>query len=723
MKHEKLLERAKDRYKTASEAWSENRELALEDLRFAKLGEQWPEDILREREIEARPALTFNKLPTIIRQVVNDARLNSPSIVVHPVDDHADVDTAEVVNGLIKNIQNSSQSDVATDNAIDASVSTGFGWFRVDLDYAMDDSFDLDIKIEPILNQFSVIPYPHSQSVDASDWMYCFIETDMSHDEFKSSYPNAKISDWHSDKDGTWLSEDQVKVAEYWEREEIDTTLLMLQDGTLTHQEKYEAEPALQVIPVVKSRPAKTYKVMQYIMTGEEVLETNEWPGKFIPVVPVYGEEVNDGEKRLFKSLIRDVKDAQMNYNFQRTAYTERTGLGVKAPYIGPVGAFDTDSRKWETANKENWPYLEYDGNIPPQQVMPPMPDSGLMQDIMASSQEIKDLTGIHEAGLGMKSNETSGKAILARQREGDISTAHFIDNLSRAIKYAGRVILDLLPSVYNTPRIVRVMGYDGKTDQVKVNQEFIQGTATKLHDLTLGKYDLVVKTGPSFSTQREEALTQMTQIVQAYPDAVPIIGDLLVSSMDWPGADEMAKRLKAMLPPQIQALEKVGDDLPPEAQAKLAQMQQQMKQMGELIQKGQQVLKEKDEQIKELQLANKDKSGELSVKVADIEKKYEIEMAKINKDLEIARAKIKEDQRELIVETTLEAMKLRIDSLGETIQGNNLDMASREATSIATGTDALAAAIAALANRSGNKTMEIMAPSGEVYQGSVIEE
>lgn len=214
---------------------------------------------------------------------------------------------------------------------------------------------------------------------------------------------------------------------------------------------------------------------------------------------------------------------------------------------------------------------------------------------------------GLYDASLGARSNETSGRAIMARQREGDVSTFHFIDNLSRAIRHGGRILIDLIPKVYSGERIVRVLGYDGTPQNVRLGagQGDTASGATEagagqdqatpidpatgqampvppnmrfdgVYDLAVGKYDLVVEAGPSFSTRRQEAAEQMTEFVRAFPQAAPVLGDLMAKNMDWPGADEIAARLKRLLPPQ--ALEDGG--LPPEVQEKMQEMGQALGEM-----------------------------------------------------------------------------------------------------------------------------------------------
>jgi len=699
MKAEKLLSKAKKQFSQAQDAWSENRQAALEDIKFARMGEQWPEEIKRQRELEGRPCLTINRLPTFIRQVVNDARLNSPSIKVHPVDDNSDPETAEVVNGIIRNIEASSNASVAYDHALESAVTCGEGFFRINMDYAYDDSFLMDLSIERIANPLSVYFDPNSMEVDASDWTYCFVIEEMSHDEFKSSYPNAEISDWDSDSSHEgWVTEDTVRVAEWWTREEVDTEIFLLSNGMTINQEQYESNPGLfQQFQIVEQRATKTYKVKQRIITSAEVLEETDWPGKFIPIVPCFGDEVIVEGKRHFLSLTRPAMDSQRNFNYWRTAATEKVALATKAPWIGPVGAFDTDAKKWETANQDTHPFIEYDGPIPPQQTPPSMVDAGSMQEAMNASDDLKSIMGLFNASLGASSAETSGKAILARQREGDVSTFHFIDNLSRAIRYAGRVLLDLIPKVYNQPRVMRVMGYDGTPDSVQVNQEFDVNGMIRMHDLTVGKYDLVVETGPSFSTQREEAATQMTELLRSFPQAAPIIGDLVAKNLDWPGADEIAKRLKILLPPQIQQMENM-DGLPPEAQAAIAQAEQQITELTQVIEQGQQILAEKDEQIKQLEVAQKSKQEEIQIKAIDSERKFTADMAKIEMEKYKVELQEREENRRLLIEESIQAMKDQQSANQEALVNN----------------------ITQLSDHIRNKRMSITAPSGETYNAIV---
>lgn len=589
MSDKDIIEEAQEAYKAAVDADADIHRDWVEDMRFARLGEHWPAEVKRQRELEGRPCLTFNRFPAFMRQVTNDARQNRPAIAVHPVGDGADQETAEILQGLIRNIEYSSQADVAYDTALEHAVGGGFGYFRICTDYAAEDMFEQDICIERIANPLMVHGDPECMDADSANWNSAFISEFYTEHAYKKKFgKDAPAIDWEADandKNRLWFGQEGVRVAEWWRREDVASKLLKLSDGTVIFEGKYlELQPVLEplgIVPVA-DRQTVTKRVTQYILNGETVLEKNDWKGRFIPIIPVYGDEVIvEGERKLI-SLTRFAKDAARMYNYWRTASTELVALAPKAPFIGPKGAFRSDAKKWASANTKTHPYIEYDGQTPPQRQGFDGPPAAALQEALNASDDMKSIMGLFDASLGAKSNETSGRAILARQREGDVSTFNYIDNLSRAIRHAGRVMVDLIPHVYNTERIIRTIKEDGTNRKVPINQptpaeqqkaagdqaQQLQGVL-RVYDLTTGKYDVTCEAGPSFTTKREEASVQMIEFIRAYPNAAPMIGDLLAKNLDWPGADDIAERLKAMLPPQV-----TGQN------PQVMQLQQQMQQM-----------------------------------------------------------------------------------------------------------------------------------------------
>lgn len=593
-----------------------NRKDFRDDIRFARLSQQWPEAVKAQREVEGRPCLTINRVAPVIRQVVNDARLNRPAILVRPVDNKADKDTAEKITGLIRNIEQSSDADTAFDTAIDNAVSGGFGYFRINLDFANDidpesdlgamgsEAFEKDIVFERIVNPLSVYGDPDSTAATSEDWNVAFVIEDMRKEDFGKKYPDAALDSFHGDDAirSQWIGEKTVRVAEYWTRETTDKAIVAIRwpDETtailaLEDYRKREQEiTGLGGQAMGPPRAIPSHKVTQYLITGSEVLEKNDWLGRFIPIVPVYGDEVFSEGRRYFRSLIRDAKDPNRMFNYWRTTSTELVALAPRVPYLVEEGAL-IDEGKWATANTVSHPFLEYARgmNVPKRDGLSPIP-AGALQEALNASDDIKATTGIYDASLGARSNETSGKAIQVRQREGDVSSFHFIDNLTRSIRHAGRIILDLIPKVYSTPRMIRVLGEDGEADNVPINGMQAQqseetgdigqvGGMQPIYDLRVGRYDLAVRSGPSFSTRREEAATQMIELIRSYPDAAPVLGDLLAKNLDWPGSDEIAKRLEKLMPPQLQDGQQ--GQVPPEVMQQFQAMQAQMAEMGQKMQ------------------------------------------------------------------------------------------------------------------------------------------
>lgn len=578
------IKEALEAFRMSEERDRDNRQAFEDDIKFARLEEQWPEEVARKRAQEGRPMHTVNKLAPVIRQVVNDARQNKPAISVRPQDSKADPNTAELIGGLIRNIESSSNADIAYDTAVENAVSGGFGYIRVNIDYSYDDSFDKDIVIERVPNPLAVYGDPESFSADGSDWNVAFVCDTMSEDAFEAKYPKATQTSFASEEmpDG-WQEGEFITVAEYWTREEEEREVLLMPDGMVIGREEYVANAELfqaMGIEPVASRKVKSHKVKQRIISGVEVLDENDWAGCYIPIIPVYGDEVVLKNKRHLRSLIRSARGAQERYNYWVTAMTEMVALAPKVPYIGPQGAFDVDIEKWSTANNESHAFLEYGGPIAPQRQPGPQIQPAMMQEARAAADDIKATTGIYDASLGARSNETSGVAINARQREGDVSTFHFIDNLTRSIRQVGRVVVDLLPKVYTADRVIRTLGIDGQTKQVPLGQpvQDEKTGVTRIYDLSVGKYDVVVKAGPSYTTQREETRAELVQIIKAVPDSAQILGPMYLRQSDWPGAEEAADKLEGKQPgPQ-------GGGVPAQVQAQLQQMQQVIQQGAQQV-------------------------------------------------------------------------------------------------------------------------------------------
>ncbi len=580
MKDAEILADARERFRQSRDASDANRQEAAADFRFARLGEQWEPAMRRARELEGRPALTINRLPAFIRQVVNDARQAKPGIRVTAVDNGADPDTAAVIAGLIRSIERHSRADEAYDTAIDHAVTGGFGFFRLAIDYADPGSFDLEARIERVPNPLAVQWDAASTALDASDWEHAFVSDALSEAAFAARYPQADPVDFDS---GEAAEAGQVRIAEYWLRERSRHRLLQLRapDGSLAAiradaLDGYMAELAALIgadpsglFTVAREREVESFAVKRRVVSGAAVLETEDWPGSTIPICPVWGDEVLLDGRRRFRSMIRDARDPQKMFNFWRSATTELVALAPRAPWLMPANALPQDGierRKWAQANARSFPFLTYEGPAPPQRQPFAGVPAGAIQEALNAADDMKAITGIYDSALGRRSNETSGRAILARQRESDVSNFHFRDNLNRAIRYAGQCLVEILPAVYGPRQAVRILGEDMAEKVVHLARGGAPGAAgqQRLYDLSVGRYDVTVRAGPSYQTQREEAREVLVELIRARPELAPLVGDVLLDNMDFAGAEIIAERLRAMLPPQAQAQPGGGPAGPP---------------------------------------------------------------------------------------------------------------------------------------------------------------
>ena len=648
MKDKDILSVAKSRFTMAVSAYSESREDELDDLRFYAGSPdnqwQWPADVLATRgsvqgqTINARPCLTINKLPQHVRQVTNDQRQNRPSGKVIPVDDKADVEVAEIFDGLVRHIEYISDADVAYDTACENQVSYGEGYIRLLTEYCDDNSFNQDIKIGRIRNSFSVYMDPTIQDPCGSDAQWCFITEDLTKEEYERQFPDAQpissmMQQGVGDKSTSqWVSENTVRIAEYFYIEHEKATLnLYYGNVSAMKGSPQDMEMAATGMKPIRSRVVDVKKVKWCKINGFEVLESNDWAGSSIPVVRVVGNEFEVDGRIYVSGIVRNAKDAQRMYNYWTSQEAEMLALAPKAPFIGYGGQFEGYEMQWKTANTTNWPYLEVNPDVTdgagavlplPQRAPPPLPQTGLIQAKMGASDDIKGTTGQYDSSLGQTSNERSGKAILAREKQADVGTYHYVDNLARAVRYITRQIVDLIPKIYDTERIARIVKEDGETSTIRVNPSQPmpvnkitdnQGIVLeKIYNMGVGKYDVCVTTGPSYMTKRQEALEAMAQLLQGNPQLWAVAGDLFIKNMDWPGAQEMSKRFAKTIDPKIME----GGDDSPEMQAAKMQMEAMNQEMSQMMQMLQNV--SKSVEVQEQQRAD----YEAQIKAFDAETK-----------------------------------------------------------------------------------------------------
>jgi hypothetical protein len=540
--NDEFLIEAKKRYEASESAENENRRLALEDISFVwDLGDgQWNPADKTERANERRPCLTVNLLQKIVLSLIGDQRQNRPKIKVRPVDDNADVKTAETYDSIIRHIHYNSLANLAHDKAYEQALAGGFGFYRLDVEY-IPDSFQQEIKVIRIPNQFSVHLDQTANEYDFSDMDYAFVTERIKREEFKRKYPKSDPVPFDASGTGentySWSGEEDVLVAEYWYREYKKITIVELENGEVVRLvggiTKKIIEDSGRII--IQEREQDDYVIMWCKLTGNDILEKpREWLGRYIPIIPVLGIEVNVDGKRYLKSVVRDAKDPQRIYNYEVSAGIEHISASTKAPWLVTDKQIDKNQHIWEQANKP----------------------TGSVNAAAIAKDDIQEVTGMPNVSIGRESTDRSGIMLQARKQQGSTITYTFIDNLIRAAIYEGRVLVDLIPHIYNDYRVLRILGEDGSEQEVAINRpvmDFGTGRISIENDITTGKYDIQVDVNASYLTRRMEAVESYLGIMQYAPSIAPYIVDIVADNLDAPGSQKLAERARKLLPPQLQ--------------------------------------------------------------------------------------------------------------------------------------------------------------------------
>jgi len=545
-----IVKEGKERYKIATEGWRDIYDKAASDLKFVYDIDsgQWPEKTRTQREKDGRPVITVNKLQKFVRQLRGDLQQNRPRIKVIPVDDKADVNMAELYNGLIRQIEYLSSASIAYDTAYMHAISCSIGFFRL-ATRRLDNSWDQEIFIKRILNPFSVKYDPSAVEFVLEDANWCFIEELIPKKDFCRQYPKAEVQDFGGNETlfGDWLYQDKVRIAEYFWKEPIKKEIAQLTTGEIVELTKdYTIEKIKELGgEILRERTVDTHKVKWCKFNGVEILEESDWAGKDIPIIPVLGDEIVAGGKKHYLSLIRGAKGPAEMYNYWSTAATETVALAPKAPFIIDHRQVKGFEPEWEDANVTNRPYLRYNaiqGLGKPERERQTEIPSAIMAMLQTTAFDIEDHLGRYESSKGETSNERSGKAILARIAQSDKGTYTFVDNLTRAIVYAGRQMIDLIPKIYDTQRALRIMGEDEQQGMVNVNVPVLdgEGNAGVANDLSVGKYDLIATVGSSFGSKRQEMVEFLIGVMQYAPQLAMIIAPLAIKYSDYPGAKEL---------------------------------------------------------------------------------------------------------------------------------------------------------------------------------------
>jgi hypothetical protein len=600
--YDSRIQEAIDFLKLANDADTMNRQEALEDLKFGG-GDQWPVELQNSRNLESRPVITVNKVDNYCRQVSNQQRQQRPRIKVHATNTHDDMVDAQTIQGIIRHIEVNSNADYAYDNAFDYAVRMGWGFLRVRTDYVSEDSFDQEIYIDPVDNPFTVYFDPNSVSPDGSDAERCLVTTMVSKDQFRKMYPEADDGGTSFTQRGTgdsqseWITKEDIRLAEYYYTVKEKATLYLLSDGTATFADDKDFFNRLAAygIEVVDQRDSYKKTIKYCKMTAVEILEERDWAGKYIPIVPVYGRHIVIGDKRKKFGMIRYAKDPQRMYNFWQTSITEGVALAPKAKWLIAEGQDEGHESDWANANIKSFPLLRYkqtdiDGRPAPvpTRLQPEPPQAGIMAAAAGVNDDIKSIMGIFDpAQLGQ--GNISGKALNGQQQQVDLTNFDYYDNLTRTIAHVGKICLDLIPKIYDTERVMRIIGDDGKPELLTINQRDSVGRV--LNDISVGQYDVVMETGPGYNSKRQEAVDNMLPLLSAAPELMQVAGDLVFRNMDWPGADIIADRLAAANPmAQIDDKSKV----PPQVQMQLAMSKKQIQELTQALQAKELLLKQR---------------------------------------------------------------------------------------------------------------------------------
>lgn len=701
-----LLETAKELFAKADDGWRDVRKRALEDMRFY-LGEQWDEQLLKVAKLRKEPSLSVNRLPVFVKQIENELRQREMAINVHATDEIGSDETANIFTSLIRSIEQQSHAKshylyAAGENG---ALVPGFGFLKVETDYEGPNSFNQVVKITSAKDPMKIMPEPTAMEPDFSDSGYWFEFDDYPEDTFKKLWPKAECNSAdlfpQSAPMSKWIGENGIRVAKFWYKEETTKVYYLLDDGSIVTSEQLQGpgvdddedddnrtiwlsedgteieDPTGESKVILRRREVTACKIKWASFTGAEILEEGEWAGDFFPFVAITGPiTIVDGERDI-RGIIRNCKDSQKMLNFAASSAARRIGSANKSPWIVDQASIKPYEAMWRTANTENWaylPYNAYDANANGKQNPAPVraDQTGQIMDLLQFAakfeNDLKSTIGIYDAGLGATPNEQSGVAIKTLAQQGANSNYHFSDNLVRSLQHLGTILVNIIPRIYDTARVVRIVGADSQQKVVKINQLFNDNGKEQYYALSEGNYGVTVNVGPAFATQKQAAIEQILELTRVNPNVLPYVQDVIVGAMDFPGKEIIRDRLiKVLALTQPQLLEGTpAADIPPQA---LAQMNRQVM-----------MIKQLTEQMQVLQQEHQKLAILLSTKQVEFEHNtalqaqktrdamaQEAQKARNDKELEAVRA-LRDDQNDLRRQE-LESIKVQLGHTEKTMK------------------------------------------------------
>lgn len=589
------LDEMRKRFEYACQMDEENDLDYVKNIKISSSNNQWDDEV-KKRRGSNRPALTFNLLNLVVKQIIGDYRQNKMAIKVLPSGGPATEETADIIAGLIRNIETDSNADEAYTNGLECSARGNRGEIRILPVYESDDVFTQKLRITPIKNPLTVHRDPNAKLITRADAEWAFVTEMMSKEEFKRLYPKAEEFGWdivdiHSDDNDAWGNDKEIRVCEYFTKKRIEARLVAFDNGACIQIDNDEELYSLKQIGInpVKERTAERVNIQWRKCNGSHILEERVFKTKYIPLIPILGEEVNIEGKTFLRSAIYYGIDAQHSYNYERSASIERSALSAKAPWKATLKEIEMFRDQWDSANTTPNPYLlftpdaQHNQGGGPERIEPPSPSGADLQNSQAASLDVQRTTGVFNSQIGADSNVESGRGLSEQQSQGQTSTFIFLDNLRTGIEHCGRILVDWIPEFYDTDRVVRTINSEDDIEMQRINQKKenpLLGITEVLNDIRVGEYDVIVTAGKAFASRRREAVDGMMKFAQHFPQQAPMIADLLIDNMDIPGGEVMAERLKRSLPPQI-----VNDPDSPEGQQAAAQAQQKQQQAEQLQQ------------------------------------------------------------------------------------------------------------------------------------------
>lgn len=618
-----VVARAHERFRQSVEWEGPFRQCYKDDMRFlyadSDNGEQWPAAVRSARQVSGQVMVTINKTHTHWLHVVNQAKENRAAISVSPTGAQASYDSAQIFEQIIKRIEYISDAETAYEKAIETAVGGGIGYWRIVTDYTDQDSFDQEIFIKQVADPLTVYLDPHIKTQDGSDARFAFIFDEVPRKEAEKRWPRqVKGTQSFGDMAENWMRTDSIRIAEYYERNESkewlyaipseDDDIILARESSMPPEGAALLKQAYEQNTEVQRRRVEKFDVDWYLIVGDQIAERAKWAGKYIPIVRVVGEELVQEGRLDRKGIVRYLKDAQRSYNYNAAAALEFGALQSKSPYLAPVEAIEGLENYWATANTQNHAYLPYNhadeaGNpIPqPQRQQPPTGAPVYLEGMQAAEHEMMMASGQYEATFSEQGNEISGVSIEQRKQQGERVTFHYLDNLAKAIRFTGKQLIDLIPKIYDTKRVLRIMDEGGEEHQVTVDpqakkalqQKEDQGEAqvAAIFNPGVGSYEVIARVGPNFETRRKEAFSAMTNMLTANESLAPVIGDLYMANADFPYADKLQERMRNWIKTMNPAI--LGEGPTPMEQ----QLQQQLSQAGNMIQALDQQLKDKSAQ------------------------------------------------------------------------------------------------------------------------------